>query len=97
MRKRMTIEQMLFPDGEVEEYEFNNDELKLIFRDSNGINFLLKFGGSLEVKEQGSVGLSVYQSHLDQDGDRAKLRLLDDDLKEMLTIRFRVCQIEATK
>ena len=90
----MKIEHMLFSDGTVEEYDFHNDELKMLFRDSSESLLSLCFTGSIEARERGSIGLSVYESHLDQEGDTTKLRLLDDDLKEMLTIKFRQCQIE---
>ena len=94
MKNPMKIDQMLFPDGVIEEYEFNKEELSVIFKDSSGSKWLLCFSGSIEVQERESVGLSIYRSYLDKEGGKMKLRLLDDDLKEMLTIKFLMCRIE---
>ncbi len=94
MKKPIEIEDFFFSDGIVEEYEFDNNELKMLFNDSCDSKLAFYFRDDIQVKERGSVGLSVYESRLKKNGDKTTLYLLDDDLKEMLIIQFRTYQIE---
>jgi hypothetical protein len=73
---------------------FSNNELKMLFRDYCDNKLLFFFNENVEAEEKGSIGLSVYQSDLHKYGNITKLRLLDDDLNEMLTIKFGMCRIE---
>lgn len=97
MKKPIKIEHFSFSDGIIQEYEVANDKVKLIFEDSCGSKMLFQFQDTDEVNEYDCISTSVYASRLEKFGDRTRLRLLDDDLKEMLTIIFCTYLIEEFK
>ena len=88
MKRTIKIEDILFPDGSIENYEVKNDELRVTFNDYCGSRILMCFRGDLVVKRQEDIEASVYESHFSVADGRAKLRLLDDDLKEIVSIEF---------
>ncbi len=97
MKKPIKIEHFFFPDGVIQGFQVADNELKLTFADSCNCKMLFHFYDADEVNEQYEIGTSVYSSRLEKVGDRTRLRLLDDDLKEMLTITFRTYLIEEFK
>ena len=79
---------MLFSDGIIENYEFRNNELKMLFRDYSDSKLLMYFQGDLKTKEQEGTGLFVYEGRVEKAGGGMKLILLDEDLEELVTIEF---------
>ncbi len=93
MRRPIKIEDVLFADGTIEKYEFNSTGFNMQFRDYADTELVFFFSKDVEVKEQKGLGFSVYESHLEKANGRMKLRLLDDDLIEMLNIEFGLCTV----
>ncbi len=94
MKKPIKIEHFFFSDGIIQSFQVGDNEAELIFEDSSESKILFHFYDAGEINEQYEIGTSVYASHLEKVDGQMRLRLLDDDLKEMLTITFRTYLIE---
>ena len=100
MKKPINIEGFFFSDGIIEKYEFDTSQFTMLFTDYCDRKLLFHFYDAIEICVQDDledIGVNVSESHLEKDGDRTKLRLLDDDRNEKLTIKFRTYQIEVAE
>ena len=88
MKGAIRIEDMLFSDGIIENYELRSNEFEVLFRDYSNSKLLISFQGDLKVRRQEGVGLFVYEGRVEKAGGRMKLVLLDEDLAEILTVEF---------
>lgn len=93
MKKLIKIEDVLFSDGIIEKYQFKVDDLNMYFKDYADTELIFNFSGNIKVQEQKGLGASIYESRLEKLDRRYRLRLLDDDLTEMLNIEFGSCEI----